>query len=130
MAAIEKVGVVGAGLMGSEIALVFALAGKDVLLNDVSDENLARALTSLDRTLAKGVQRGFYEDGQKAAALSRIPCRTPEGAQVMLTTSVGLVAVGVPKQSDTLEQSIARADELMYQAKRAGKSRCAAAEAA
>ena len=62
--------------MGSEIALVFALAGKDVLLNDVSDENLARALTSLDRTLAKGVQRGFYEDGQKAAALSRIRTST------------------------------------------------------
>lgn len=29
---INKVGVIGAGLMGSEIALVFALAGKDVLL--------------------------------------------------------------------------------------------------
>jgi 3-hydroxybutyryl-CoA dehydrogenase len=76
MAAIEKVGVVGAGLMGSEIALVFALAGKDVLLNDVSDENLARAITGLDRALAKGVQRGFYEDGQKAAALARIRTST------------------------------------------------------
>ena len=39
---INKVGVVGAGLMGSEIALVFALAGKDVLLNDTSDQLLPR----------------------------------------------------------------------------------------
>ena len=44
---IQKVGVVGAGLMGSEIALVFALAGKDVLLNDTSEELLAKASNRL-----------------------------------------------------------------------------------
>ena len=72
MGAIEKVGVVGAGLMGAEIALVFALAGKDVLLNDVSEEHLARALDNLGRVLDKGIQRGFYQAEQKAAALARI----------------------------------------------------------
>ena len=76
MAAIEKVGVVGAGLMGSEIALVFALAGKDVLLNDLSEESLERAVANLGRVLDKGVQRGFYAAEQKAAALSRIRTTT------------------------------------------------------
>ena len=64
---IERVGVVGAGLMGSEIALVFALAGKDVLLNDVSAENLGRALDNLGRVLDRGAQRGFYARAEEAA---------------------------------------------------------------
>jgi 3-hydroxybutyryl-CoA dehydrogenase len=76
MAAIEKVGVVGAGLMGSEIALVFALAGKEVLLNDLSDEQLERCMDNLAKVLDKGVQRGFYQPGQKADALTRIRTTT------------------------------------------------------
>jgi diguanylate cyclase (GGDEF)-like protein len=70
------------------------------------------------------------EQERVSATLSRIPCRTPEGAAVTLTTSVGLVPVGVPRPADTVEQCVARADEQMYVAKRAGKSRCAMAEAA
>jgi 3-hydroxybutyryl-CoA dehydrogenase len=73
---IDRVGVIGAGLMGAEIALVFALAGKDVLLNDLSEAQLARAMDSLGKLLDKGVQRGFYQPEQKAAALSRIHLTT------------------------------------------------------
>jgi 3-hydroxybutyryl-CoA dehydrogenase len=69
---IERVGVVGAGLMGSEIALVCALAGKDVVLNDVDEQRLAAALDGLAKILDKGIQRGFYTAEQKAPALSRI----------------------------------------------------------
>ena len=69
---IERVGVVGAGLMGSEIALVCALAGKDVVLNDVDEQRLAAALDGLAKILDKGIQRGFYTPEQKAPALSRI----------------------------------------------------------
>jgi 3-hydroxybutyryl-CoA dehydrogenase len=76
MAAIDKVGVVGAGLMGSEIALVFALAGKEVLLNDVSDAQLARAMDGLGRLLDKGVQRGFYTAEQRSGTLGRIGTTT------------------------------------------------------
>ncbi len=73
---IERVGVVGAGLMGSEIALVFALAGRDVLLSDVSAESLGRALDSLGRVLDRGVQRSFYVAEQKEEALARITTTT------------------------------------------------------
>jgi 3-hydroxybutyryl-CoA dehydrogenase len=69
---IDKVGVVGAGLMGSEIALVFALAGKDVLLNDTSQANLDRAMQNLGRVLDKGAERGFYAADQKGPTLARI----------------------------------------------------------
>lgn len=73
---ISKVGVVGAGLMGSEIALVFALAGKDVMLNDTSEDGLARAKKNLEGILHRGVGRGFYEDEQAEPTLRRIRTTT------------------------------------------------------
>lgn len=76
---IDKVGVVGAGLMGAEIALVAALAGKQVLLSDTSDELLATALENLGKVLDKGIQRGFYQAEQKSQALGRIAVTTDLG---------------------------------------------------
>lgn len=73
---IDKVGVVGAGLMGAEIALVAALAGKHVVLADTSEALLAKALENLDKVLDKGIQRSFYKEGQKAEALGRIAVTT------------------------------------------------------
>jgi 3-hydroxybutyryl-CoA dehydrogenase len=68
----EKIGVVGAGLMGAEIALVFALAGHDVLLSDRTDALLAAALDRLGRVLDRGIGRGFHKEEEKPAALARI----------------------------------------------------------
>jgi 3-hydroxybutyryl-CoA dehydrogenase len=68
----EKVGVVGAGLMGREIALVFALGGHEVLLADRSQESLSEALGRLRSILEKGVERGFFPLEQKDQALARI----------------------------------------------------------
>ena len=73
---IEKVGVVGAGLMGSEIALVFALANKDVLLTDASEEALEGAMKKLEGVLHRGVGRGFYEEQQVEPTLARIRTTT------------------------------------------------------
>lgn len=67
-----KIGVVGAGLMGAEIALVFALAGHDVLLNDRDQSSLDKALARLRGVLEKGVGRGFYTADQVEPALARI----------------------------------------------------------
>jgi len=67
-----KAGVVGAGLMGAEIALVFALAGHGVLLHDRSGDPLERAVERLRGILDKGVARKFYDAGQAEAALERI----------------------------------------------------------
>ncbi len=68
----EKIGVVGAGLMGAEIALVFALAGHDVLLSDRTEAELKTALERLARVLDRGIGRGFYREAEKPAALARI----------------------------------------------------------
>ena len=69
---IRTVGIVGAGQMGNGIAHVFALAGYEVLLNDVSADSLTKALATIDRNLERQVQRGKVEAEAKAAALGRI----------------------------------------------------------
>ena len=62
--------------MGSEIALVFALANKDVLLSDTSTEALDRAIENLEGILQRGVKRGFYEPDQVQSTLARITTTT------------------------------------------------------
>jgi 3-hydroxybutyryl-CoA dehydrogenase len=68
----RKIGVVGAGLMGAEIALVFALAGNDVLLNDRDEASLEKAMGRLRLILEKGVTRGFYPESDIDLALRNI----------------------------------------------------------
>jgi 3-hydroxybutyryl-CoA dehydrogenase len=72
----SKLAVIGAGLMGSGIAQVAAVAGYDVAVRDVSDETLARGVSvvraSLDRFVAK--ERMSREDAD--AALGRIRTTT------------------------------------------------------
>jgi 3-hydroxybutyryl-CoA dehydrogenase len=72
----EKIGVVGAGLMGAEIALVYALAGHDVLLSDTAEDILAAALTRLGGITEKGIARGFYKEDETAPAFARIATTT------------------------------------------------------
>lgn len=64
----EKIGVVGAGMMGSEIALVFALAGHPTLLADRQRHDAERALARLGTVLEKGLGRGFWSEAEAAAA--------------------------------------------------------------
>jgi len=71
-----KIGVVGAGLMGAEIALVFALGGFAVVLSDVDEVALQRALERLAALLDKGVARGFYASEQRQQSLARIATTT------------------------------------------------------
>ncbi|NSX54501.1 3-hydroxybutyryl-CoA dehydrogenase [Parasulfitobacter algicola] len=69
---IQKVGVVGAGQMGSGIAHVFSLAGYDVLLNDVSADNLDKAQALISANLDRQVSRDKITESQKNDALGRI----------------------------------------------------------
>jgi 3-hydroxybutyryl-CoA dehydrogenase len=56
--AIEKVGVVGCGLMGSGIAQVAAQAGCQVVVREVSQQFLDKGLQSIDKNLARLVEKG------------------------------------------------------------------------
>lgn len=72
----EKVGVVGAGLMGAEIALVYALAGHAVTLADTGDEPLKKAKARLGDIVSKGITRAFYKEEDTAGTLERIATTT------------------------------------------------------
>jgi len=71
---IKTVGVVGAGQMGNGIAHVFAQAGYDVVLNDISAEGLARAIQTITRNLDRQIAKGKLTEAEKSAALARIIC--------------------------------------------------------
>jgi 3-hydroxybutyryl-CoA dehydrogenase len=72
MTKIATVGVIGAGQMGGGIAHVCALAGYEVLLNDLSQERLDHGLQMIDKNLSRQVARGLIEPGAMVAALERI----------------------------------------------------------
>ena len=71
-----KMGVVGAGLMGREIAFVYAMAGWSVPLIDRTQAQLDQALDILGKLADKGVTRGFFEQSAADAAMGRIQGRT------------------------------------------------------
>ncbi len=71
-AQIRTIGVIGAGQMGSGIAHVCAVAGYDVLLNDVAPARITTSLDLIGRNLARQVSRGIIAEADADAALSRI----------------------------------------------------------
>lgn len=68
----EKLAVVGAGLMGSGIAQVAAVAGYDVTLRDVGEDALERSRAGTEASFARLVAKGTLSEDDAGAALSRI----------------------------------------------------------
>ncbi|MBE3586403.1 3-hydroxybutyryl-CoA dehydrogenase [Desulfofundulus thermocisternus] len=70
---VQKVMVVGAGQMGSGIAQVAAaVAGCQVILNDIKDEFVRRGLGNIEKNLSRDVSKGRLQEDQKAEILARI----------------------------------------------------------
>ena len=69
---IQKVGVVGIGLMGSGIAEVCARASYHVIVREINEELRAAGLARIKGSLDKGVARGKLSPQERDAALSRI----------------------------------------------------------
>lgn len=72
MTIIDNLGVVGAGQMGSGIAQAAACAGLDVVLYDVTEAPIGRALDRIHHSLSRSVEKGDMEESDKTAAFSRI----------------------------------------------------------
>lgn len=69
---LKKIGVVGAGMMGSEIALVFALAGHCVYITDKHKAHADNAIHRLRNLLERGIERGKYPKQDIGETLARI----------------------------------------------------------
>ncbi|HEY3798629.1 MAG TPA: 3-hydroxybutyryl-CoA dehydrogenase [Caulobacteraceae bacterium] len=104
MATIKRVGIIGAGQMGSGIAHVCALAGYEVLLNDIASERIAEGIAVIDRNITRQVNRGLVSDIDKREAMARI---TPSHA----LTDFGDVdlAVEAATENEALKKDIFRA---------------------
>lgn len=70
--AIKKIGVLGAGLMGSGIAQVAASSGYEVTLVEVSEDLVKKGLSGIEKSLAKFAEKGAITAEQRDATLARL----------------------------------------------------------
>jgi 3-hydroxybutyryl-CoA dehydrogenase len=91
LADVKKVGVIGSGTMGNGIAQVFALSGREVVMVDIKDEFLEKAVATIEKNLGRMVKKEKITKEQAKEALSRITTST----KVEDTASVQLVVEAV-----------------------------------
>jgi 3-hydroxybutyryl-CoA dehydrogenase len=78
--AIEQVGVIGAGTMGNGIAHVFAASGHNVILCDIEQSIVDRALGTIGKNLDRAVSKNKITETQKSETLQRIKPATDRAA--------------------------------------------------
>ncbi len=76
---VKRVGVVGSGIMGAGVAEVAAKAGFEVVVRSRAESSAAALAASLEKSLAKQVDRGTLEDAERTAALERLRVVTDLG---------------------------------------------------
>ncbi|HBF42130.1 MAG TPA: 3-hydroxybutyryl-CoA dehydrogenase, partial [Desulfobacteraceae bacterium] len=69
---IKKIGVVGAGVMGSGIAQVAAQIGCDVVIRDIEDSFVERGIKNIEKFLSRSVEKGKLDASEKDTILGRI----------------------------------------------------------
>ncbi|MFY8093154.1 MAG: 3-hydroxybutyryl-CoA dehydrogenase [Niveispirillum sp.] len=73
---IEKVGIIGAGQMGSGIAQVCAVAGLSVVISDINAEQLTKSLAGIAKNLDRQIAKGKLTEAEKDVAMARIATST------------------------------------------------------
>jgi len=69
---VKRVGIVGAGIMGSGIAQVAAQIGLEVVLMDIENSFIERGIKGIDKFLAKSIEKGKLKEEEKKAIMTRI----------------------------------------------------------
>ena len=105
---IKTIGVVGAGTMGNGIAQVFAQAGFTVRLVDVAQPMLDRARTTIEKSLAKFVEKGKLAAGDRDAALTRLTTHT----SIDSLADVDYVVEAIVENAEVKRDLFARLDAL------------------
>ena len=106
---IAKVGVIGAGTMGHGIAQVSAMAGCDVVLQDLQDDVVQRGLDHIRANLDKGVARGKVDAAAAEAALARISGTTELG---LVADDADLLVEAIPEKLALKQQLFAQLQDL------------------
>ena len=108
MKGLHKVGVIGAGMMGGEIALCFAMSGYEVIMKEADFELAQKGKDRLGGALDKAIQKGKIQAADKAPALNRI---TPTDQYESLK-DVDLVVEAVFEDLETKKEVFAQMDSL------------------
>ncbi|SES16853.1 3-hydroxybutyryl-CoA dehydrogenase [Actinokineospora terrae] len=116
MSGISRVGVVGAGLMGSGIAEVCARAGLDVVVAEVSAGALESGRKRVEASLARGVRNGKLAEDERDAALGRLRFTTDLGEFADRQVTVEAVAENEQVKTDvftTLDKVVEDPDAIL-----------------
>jgi 3-hydroxybutyryl-CoA dehydrogenase len=103
------IGVVGAGQMGAGIAHVAALAGKRVVLVDVTPDLAGKGLKTIEKNLARQVDKGKVAPGDRDAALARVAAT----ADLSRLAEAGLVVEAIVENEVVKKDLFARLDALV-----------------
>ena len=103
------IGVVGAGQMGAGIAHVAALAGKKVVLVDVTPDLAGRGLRGIEKNLSRQVEKGKVAARDRDAALPRIVAT----ADLSRLAEAGLVVEAIVENEAVKRDLFARLDALV-----------------
>ncbi|MFZ0213292.1 MAG: 3-hydroxybutyryl-CoA dehydrogenase [Candidatus Acidiferrales bacterium] len=106
---IKTVAVLGAGTMGNGIAHVFARAAYSVILRDVDQKQLDRALETIGKNLDREVKKAKITEADKPAILSRIKPTTDAKA----LAAADLAVEAVPEQRELKERVLKEADAIL-----------------
>jgi 3-hydroxybutyryl-CoA dehydrogenase len=112
---VKKVGVLGAGTMGSGIAQVVASNGRSVVLLDVSDSALGRGTKIIGDSLGRFVKKGEIKEEDRNSILSRIRTTTrfEDLADVDLIVEAVFEDMGVKKETFKKLDSSTRPDVIL-----------------
>jgi len=106
---IKTVAVLGAGTMGNGIAHVFARAGYIVILRDVDQSFLERALDTIARNLDREIKKGKLPESEKSAVLSRIKTVIDMAA----IAAADFVVEAVPEKLEIKRAVLTEADKIL-----------------
>lgn len=106
---IKTVAVLGSGTMGNGIAHVFARAGYKVLLRDVEQRYLDRALDTISKNLDREIKKGKLPEGEKGSVLARIVPVT----DMSTIANADFLVEAVPEKLDIKRHALTEADRLL-----------------
>ena len=106
---IKTVAVLGAGTMGNGIAHVFARAGYQVILRDVEQRFLDRAMETIGKNLDREIKKGKLTEAEKPGVLARLKLVTDMGA----IAAADFVVEAVPEKPEIKRAVLGEADKLL-----------------
>jgi 3-hydroxybutyryl-CoA dehydrogenase len=107
--AIERVGVIGGGLMGSGIAEVCARAGSDVVVHEINAEAAESALERIEASLGRAVDRGKIDGAARDGVMGRITVST----EISVQSDRQLIIEAATENEDLKKRLFSELDDLV-----------------